>query len=106
MKYNLAILTVFGLGIAVAQNPPDKKMESKVTVTGCLSQGSGTDEYTIKDQSGKTYGLMGSKVNLKPHVGHEVSISGTAAKAPATGATSAGENVEVTDLKMVSTTCK
>jgi hypothetical protein len=104
MKYNLAILTLFGLGIAVAQDSPEKKMDSKMTVTGCLSQGSGTDEYIIKDQSGKTYGLMGSKVNLKPHVGHEVSISGTAAKMDSHANT--GGNVEVTDLKMVSTTCK
>ena len=105
MKYNLAILALLGLGISAAQTPPDSKMASKMTVTGCLSQGSGTDEYIIKDQSGKTYGLTGSKVNLKPHVGHEVSISGTETKASATGANTAG-NVEVTDLKMVSTTCK
>jgi hypothetical protein len=80
----------------------DKKMDT--TVTGCLAQGSGGSDYTIRDSSGKSYNLTGTKVNLKPHVGHEVSITGKPASTDH-GATGGG-NLEVDSLKMVSTACK
>jgi hypothetical protein len=51
-----------------------------VTVTGCLAQGDEKNEYSIKDSSGKTYGLVGTKVNMKAHLNHEVTITGTPAK--------------------------
>jgi hypothetical protein len=79
-------------------------MAMATTVTGCLAQGSGGTDYTIRDSSGKSYNLTGTKVNLKPHVGHEVSITGKSGDGDHAGA-SAG-SLEVDSLKMVSTTCK
>ena len=57
----------------------DKKREgSPVSVTGCLAQGDQSNEYSIKDASGKTYGLKAdSSANLKAHLGHKVTITGT-----------------------------
>src|SRR5258708_38208119 len=57
----------------------DKKAEgSTVNVTGCLAQGDEKNEYSIKDADGKTYGLKaGSELNLKAHLGHKVTITGT-----------------------------
>src|SRR5579859_7164295 len=89
----------------------DKKAEgSTVSVTGCLAQGDQSNEYSIKDADGKTYGLKASSgVNLKAHLGHKVTITGTPMaekKEPVkTGKTEESEHLQVSNLAMVSTTC-
>lgn len=135
MKQILGIFTMFTLGLAVASaqdttaNKNDK-MGGSTTVTGCLAQGSGDAEYTIRDSGGKTYNLKGTKVNLKPHVGHQVSITGMSSdssmdhsgasgrdRSSSTSDTRSssssgnasgqmGNTLQVTDLKMVSTSCQ
>jgi hypothetical protein len=47
---------------------------------GGLAQGDEANEFAIKDSDGKTYGLRSSKVNLKQHPGHQVSVTGTPAE--------------------------
>jgi hypothetical protein len=108
MKRFSLCFTLIGAGLAmVASGTAQDKMADKkmdTTVTGCLAQGSGGSDYTIRDSSGKSYNLTGTKVNLKPHVGHEVSITGKPGDTDH-GATGGG-SLEVDSLKMVSTTCK
>jgi len=87
---------------------------SAVTVTGCLAAGDSANEYSIKDASGKTFALKSSRVNLKPHVGHQVSVTGTTMKEDESKEKHEGaaakaeerEHLQVTDLKMVSTSCQ
>jgi hypothetical protein len=99
--------TLIGAGLAlVASGSAQDKMTDKkdTTVTGCIAQGTGASDYTIRDSSGKSYSLMGTKVNLKPHVGHEVSVTG---KSSATDhSNTSGASLEVDSLKMISSTCK
>jgi len=85
-----------------------------VTVTGCLAQGDSANEYSIKGEDGKTYGLMASgSVNMKPHLGHKVTVTGTPSKEmeknektqAKTGRTEESQHLSVSDLKMVSTSC-
>ena len=89
----------------------DRKSEgSSMTVTGCLAQGEQSNEYSIKDNSEKTYGLRaGSDVNLKAHLGHKVTITGTPTgekkEAAKTVKTEESEHLQVSNLAMVSTTC-
>jgi hypothetical protein len=111
-------MTLLGAGlscapIAMAQQSTTSG-NTPVTVTGCLAQGDSANEYSIKGDDGKTYGLMASgSVNMKPHVGHKVTITGTPSKASAstetkgakTGRPEESEHLQVSDLKMVSTTC-
>jgi hypothetical protein len=108
MKRFSLCLTLIGAGLAmVASGTAQDKMADKkmgTTVTGCLAQGSGGSDYTIRDSSGKSYNLTGTKVNLKAHVGHEVSVTGKSGDADH-GSTGTG-SLEVDSLKMVSTTCK
>jgi hypothetical protein len=65
MKRFLACFTLIGAGFAmvgsaVAQEKmTDKKTET--TVTGCLARGSDGSDYTIRDTSGKSYSLTGTK---------------------------------------------
>ena len=89
----------------------DKKAEGpSVNVTGCLAQGNEKNEYSIKDTAGKTIGLRApSEVNLKAHLGHKITITGTPmeekkAKVKA-GQVEESEHLRVSNLSMVSATC-
>jgi hypothetical protein len=77
--------------------------KDNITVTGCLQKGAADGEYAIAGPDGTSYQLTPGKVALKDHVGHKVTITGKPEKAEA-GGSSAGR-LEVTNLKMVSTTC-
>ena len=112
----LAIATL-GLGLIPAgtlQAQNEKAGEHAVTITGCLAQGDEANEYAIKDDAGKTYGLLAARgVNMKAHVGHKVTITGTPTKEPSarekenvkTGNKEESEHLRVSNLTMVSTTC-
>jgi len=108
----LASMTLVGFGLlgstlVYAQNTPTN---APVTVTGCLSQGAAANQYMLRETSGKTYELSSSTVDLKPHIGHEVTVTGTGAASPSQQSSTAGakgtESLQVSDLKMVSTSCK
>ena len=72
---------------AQTQDPPAKPAggTNPVTVTGCLQEEAAgrfslTEEPTAAASAGKTYRLSASSgVDLKPHVGHKVQVSGTKA---------------------------
>lgn len=89
----------------------EKKAEgATVNVTGCLAQGDEKNEYSIKDADGKTYGLKaGSELNLKAHLGHKVTITGTPIEEKKakvkTGKVEESEHLRVSNFSMVSTTC-
>jgi lipid-binding SYLF domain-containing protein len=89
------------------------------TVTGCLQKGDEPGEFSIVSEDGKIWGLRSISVKLDQHVGHQVTVTGSAARE-----TKAEENKEqkegriekasskeeygdlrVTTLKMVSDTC-
>jgi hypothetical protein len=113
MKARMFVASAIGaalLGVAPA-GAQDKKAEgSTVNVTGCLAQGDESNEYSIKGADGKTYGLKASSgVNLKAHLGHKVTITGTPMgekkETVKTGKTEESEHLQVSNLAMVSTTC-
>jgi len=81
----------------------DEHSQKDVTVTGCLQKGASDGEFNIAGTDGTSYELVAGKVALKDHVGHKVTITGKAAKAE-DGAAPAGR-LEVTNLKVVSTSC-
>ena len=92
-----------------------KSGASALTVTGCLAQGAEANQYSIKGDDGKSYDLKSSSINLKEHVGHKVTVSGSpmrekASKAEAktgtTGTTEENEMLRVRHLTMVSTSCQ
>jgi len=62
------------------QRPPQQQQQSQsgdsATITGCLSKGQNTGEYTIKDStSGETYTFNGPD-RLDSYVNHTVSLTG------------------------------
>lgn len=83
------------------------------TVTGCLTQGDEPNEYAVKaTEDGKTYGLKSSKVDLAQHLNHQVTVTGAVShekektKVSKSGKPEEDAHMKVTDLKMVSTSCK
>ena len=86
------------------------------TVTGCLLKGTQAGEATITGADGKSYDLRSDTVKLTPHIGHQVTVTGTAS--PETKAEEKKEgqvekasskeaigSLNVTDVKMISETC-
>ena len=75
-----------------------------VTATGCLTQDpKEKNEYMITSEDGKTWGLKSNTVKLSQHLNHKVTITGKVTKG---GHESEAGDVSVSDLKMVSDTCK
>ena len=96
-----------------------KSAGPKTTVTGCLQKSDEPDEFSITGEDGKTYGLRSSIVDLSKHLGHKVTVTGSL-KAESyekekgerereehekKEAAEAGD-IRVTNLKMVSDSCK
>lgn len=102
-----------------AQEKQAEKPAKETTVTGCLQKGNEAGEFSIAGEDGKVWGLRSSTVKLEDHVGHKVSVAGTASgesKAEAKKEKKEGEVVKasekeeyrdlrVTSLKMISDTC-
>jgi hypothetical protein len=103
------------------QEKQDKKPTSHTkTVTGCLQKGDEPGEFSITGADGKTWGLRSSTVKLEQHVGHQVTVTGSAHRESkahekaeekkegqmenAAGKEEYGD-LQVTSLKMVSETC-
>ena len=82
------------------------------SMTGCLKAGAIPGSYMLTDvtKGPKTVGIVSSTMNLAPHVGHKVEITGTAV--PEEEAMKENKDVpkaphymQVTAMKHISTTC-
>jgi hypothetical protein len=60
--------------------------DSSNSIEGCLSGSAGN--WTLTDQSGKTYQLAGDTSKLSDHVGHQVRLMGTDNSSSASGSSS------------------
>jgi hypothetical protein len=67
-----------------AQDPPSKSQSSSAqnsVIRGCLSGSTGN--FTLTDQNGMQYKLMGNDGALQSKVGHEIEISGAESQSAA-----------------------
>ena len=116
-KMMSSLAAVLALGIcsfftqAVAQSAKEKKGQT-VTITGCVQKGEAADEFAIT-QNGKKYGLKSTSVKLADHLGHQVTVTGKITRATGQGEEGEKEeeggeyaDVQVTSLKMISTSCQ
>jgi hypothetical protein len=97
-----------------------KPATAGTTVTGCLQKGHEPGELSITGEDGKTWDVTSKSVKLDEHVGHLVTLTGSARRESkaqqkaeekkegqvekAAGKEEYGD-LRVTDLKMVSETC-
>lgn len=104
---------------ATQEKQDDKTTNHTKTVTGCLQKGDEAGEFAITGEDGKTWELTSKSVKLDEHVGHQVTVTGSAhreSKAEEKAEKKEGQmekaagkeeygDLRVTDLKMVSATC-
>ena len=112
-----AFALALGIYITSIASAQEKSAGGKTTVTGCLQKGDEAGEYSITGEDGKTYGLRSKSMKLSQHLGHKVTVTGTlraesaekekgeAEEHEKKEAAEAGD-IRVTDLKMVSDSCK
>ena len=98
----LTSMVVVGMFLTLVQAQAKEPKQSKdVTVTGCLEQGTGADQFTITDENGKKYAVTSARVPLKNHVGHKVTVKGLKR-----GEQADITHVRVMSLEMVSKACQ
>ena len=99
---------------AIAQEKPAAPAGQKEhTMTGCLAKGAAADTFVVNstaEKGPKTIGIVASKDNLAPHVGHKIDITGTAvpaaeAEAMKPAPAKADHYMRLSAVKMVSATC-
>jgi hypothetical protein len=89
--------------------PPPAKEHS---MTGCVQKGATADTFVVSntEKGPKMIGIVESKDNLAPHVGHKVTITGVdvpakEAESAKTKPSKADHYMRVSAVKMVSATC-
>lgn len=84
-----------------------ERSSATVTVAGCLHNGTTTDVFLLTAKDGKGWDVSSKTVDIAKHVGHTVSLTGTAVTTATTdgSAASATTRLDVSDLKMVSESC-
>ena len=101
------------------ESKANKTAKEAKTVTGCLQKGDEPGEFSIQGEDGKVWGLKSSSVKLEEHLGHKVSVTGTASeesRAEEKREKKEGEvekaskkeeygDIRVASLKMVSDSC-
>jgi hypothetical protein len=128
MKLKIAItvvaLFVFAstAGLAMAQDTTKTTQKKTRTLTGCLQKGDDANEYQLTTAKGATWEIKSDTVKLGDHVAHTVTITGVVSNATLHGAKEDAKaeakehgmdkhstehgHMTVTDLNMVSDTCK
>ena len=115
----LALIIAFAVS-ATAQETTKKTHRKTRTVTGCLQKDG--DEYELMTKSGSTWELKSDNVEIAPHVGHTIAVTGSVEHAKLHGMKEDTKNemkehgmdkgakehghLKVTSLKMVSDSCK
>ncbi|SRR5712692_534989 len=118
---SLCPLSVNAQATAAPEKEKTKPAHPTQSVTGCLQKGDEPGEFAITGADGNTWGLYSKTVKLEPHIGHEVTVTGSATHESAAKEKAeekkegkmekaAGKkeygDLQVTDLKMISDTCK
>lgn len=113
MTLSIVAGVMLGSVLLLAQGGVQAQEAPKVhSMTGCLKAGPIPGSYILTDlaQGPKTVGIVSSTVDLAPHVGHKVELTGT----PVTEEEAMKENkdvpkaphyMRVTAMKHISTSC-
>jgi hypothetical protein len=107
-----ALLAAFALALPFTAVAQDKPAPKEHTMTGCLQKGATADFFIVEntaEKGPKTIGIVASKANLAPHVGHKIDIIGVAVPVAEAekmkGAPKAPHYMRLTAIKMVAAKC-
>ena len=112
MKLSVAVGLMVCSVLLFAQGVKAQEAPKVHSMTGCLKAGptSGSYMLTNLENGPKTVGIVSSTVDLAPHVGHKVELTGTAV--PEDEAIKGNKDVpkaphymKVTAMKHISATC-
>ena len=108
-KFNLiAGLIGFGLfatSATQAQTPVPKGASEIINTTGCLVRTDKAHQYSVTDDSGKTFELVPDNgINMKKHVGQKVMITGTETRRKK-GEREGVEYLRVNQVKRIDASC-
>jgi hypothetical protein len=104
MKKAFLLIVVPALlaSLAFAQTPPASTNTDQTNIKGCLGGSEGN--YTVvEDNTGQIFKISTSSVDLKPHLGHDVTLIGQRAGDASPAA--AANGFAVTELNMISEHC-
>ena len=104
MKRALLLIVVPALLVALgfAQTPAASINTDQTNIKGCLG-GSDGNYTVVQDNTGHIFKITTSSVDLKPHLGHDVTLIGH--RASGTGSAAADNSFAVTELNMISEHC-
>jgi len=82
MKYSVVMALLVSCAITLALGVHAQDAPKEHSMTGCLAKGDAPGSYKLTDVSvpekgPKTVGIVSSTVDLAPHVGHKIEITGT-----------------------------
>ena len=100
--FPLIVVTALLVTLGFGQAPAPGASADPASVKGCLS---GTDGNYILAEDGttQTFKISSSTVDLKPHVGHDIAVTGAKTTATSSGVTD--NSVAVTAVNMISDHC-
>src|ERR1700688_3717920 len=97
----LMVIPALLVALGFAQTPAPSVNTDQTTIKGCLG-GSDGNYTVVQDNTGRIFKISTSSVDLKPHLGHDVTLIGhIASEASSTAASS----YAVTELNMISEHC-
>lgn len=113
MKVLVSMTAAAALALTVSAAAQEaKKGGGEHTMQGCVAKGASANTFVVNNtapKGPKVIGIVESKDNLAPHVGHKIDITGTgvpnAEAEKMKNAPKADHYMRVTAIKMVSTTC-
>jgi len=126
VKIMMAILALFmfagATGLATAQDTKETTHKKTRTLTGCLQKGDDAKEFNLTTGKGGTWEIKSDSVDLAPHIGHTVKVTGVVSNATMHGVKEDAKaeakehgidknstehgHLTVTNVKMVSDSCK
>jgi hypothetical protein len=97
------LIATWGFGQAASSKTTTTATTTEqASIKGCLAGSAGN--YTVKqDGTPQSFKITTSAVNLKPHLGHDVELTGKRVSAPGFGVTDS--TLAVTALTMISDHC-
>jgi hypothetical protein len=113
---SVAALALWCLAVQAQDRDQQQAPGKNTSVTGCLAKGDSPNEFYLTADNGKRYEVRSENVPLADHVGHKVTVTGTAMpegkamhkdedEKHEAAENNAGD-LQVTKLDMVSSSCK
>jgi hypothetical protein len=98
----LIVIPALLVALGFAQTPAASTNTDQTTIKGCLG-GSDGNYTVVQDNTGHTFKITTSGVDLKAHLGHDVSLIGH--RASGTSSAAAENSFAVAELTMISEHC-